>query len=612
MRSEDAWNTGWEEVHLPDACQRPELAAPGVTEGCMDRGALNYDPAARQPGKCTYSNEGCMDSLALNYNSEATIDTPTTCIYGVCGCNMGTGSGSAYEHVHSTADKYQSLPVGLPLPGMASETDVGMVTFASYAAVTTTNALATATVMGGPTCSTAHHGGNVCTGPHCCTFVIEGCMSPTAINYNPHANKNSNTWCVEPKPGCMMPSVSMSSGYIGSGNGVGITELDRAADPRLNRFGYAAPSGVGFYDPSATVHDKSVCTLDYVGCTDPTAANYMPWARVNSGCIPNIVGCLHPAALNKNCGGPTSYLSFTECTGSGLATVHANDFCNFYQITVAENNKAAESAKIAITVDGDCATVQADTATRTKLVAFLASSVGIDASSIQVAVTCGSATIEATFPALDATQYANFQLMEATALSTTEGAQMLLQAAGISGYTVLSVTITRVENIAYPPPSAPPDEAAFVGMIIGIVIAGLVVLGLVVVGILCAPPGLARCPRRAARSRAARCPSPAPRSPLLTPPTPRAPSQLPEEEGEEPRGRPSLMSTAMCVFTRSLEQGLSWDWGRGMGQVVAAAAAAGGDAPHTRTDCGRLSLLRVVFVMAHVLSLEAPLPGASA
>lgn len=163
-------------------------------------------------------------------------------------------------------------------------------------------------------------------------------------------------------------------------------------------------------------------------------------------------------------------------------TVHANDFCNFYQITVAENNKAAESAKISITVDGDCATVQADTATRTKLVAFLASSVGIDASKIQVAVTCGSANIEATFPALDATQYANFQLMEATALSTTEGAQMLLQAAGISGYTVLSVTITRVEDIAYPPPSAPPDEAAFVGMIIGIVIAGLVVLGLVVVG----------------------------------------------------------------------------------------------------------------------------------
>lgn len=431
-----------------------------------------------------------MDSLALNYNSDATVPNTATCIYGACGCNMGTVGGSAYEHVHSTTDKYQSLTVGVPRPGMASETNVGMVTFANYAAVTTTNALATATVMSGPTCSTAHHGGNVCTGPHCCTFVIEGCMSPTAINYNPHANENSNTWCVEPTPGCMMPSISMSSGYIGSGNGVGITELDRAADPRLNRFGYAAPSGstihdgsaVGFYNPSATVHDKSLCTLDYVGCTDPTAANYMPWARVNSGCIANIVGCLHPAALNKNCGGPTSYLSFTECTGSGLATVHANDFCNFYQITVAENNKAAESAKVSITVDGDCATVQADTATRTKLVAFLASSVGIDASKIEVAVTCGSATIEATFPALDATQYANFQLMEATALSTTEGAQMLLQAAGISGYTVLSVTITRVEDIAYPPPSAPPDEAAFVGMIIGIVIAGLVVLGLVVVG----------------------------------------------------------------------------------------------------------------------------------
>ena len=38
-------------------------------------------------------------------------------------------------------------------------------------------------------------------------------------------------------------------------------------------------------------------------------------------------------------------------------------------------------------------------------------------------------------------------------------------------------------------------------------------------------------------------------------PTPRAPSQLAEGTEEEPRGRPGLMSTAVCVFTPRLSRG---------------------------------------------------------
>merc|ERR1719157_334714 len=62
MISTDSWHTGWEEVHLPDACHsNVPLPADLGGIGCMDKGANNFNAAARQPGKCKYSNTGCTD-----------------------------------------------------------------------------------------------------------------------------------------------------------------------------------------------------------------------------------------------------------------------------------------------------------------------------------------------------------------------------------------------------------------------------------------------------------------------------------------------------------------------------------------------------------------------
>jgi len=468
----DAFNTGWEEVHLPSACSTPTDLTMASKIGCMDKGALNYDPLARQPAKCLYSLLGCTDSNALNYNSEASTDDGS-CIIGKCGCNMGASAGDAYAWKHGTLENYvardqvldtaktpdgtayETLFVGKPLPGMASETDVGKVSYSDYSVVLSSDA--TATVLGGRTCGNAMGSE--------CSFVIEGCMDSSAINYNSAATKNSNTWCVPRTEGCMMPELSMSA------------ESDGAVPPRvlnltlqIDRFGGFALD----YSVGATVHTN--CIVQKKGCTDTTAANYQPWATEKYECFPQVIGCLHPHALNYNC---AKFIGqYQPCSDS--VTNHSNAFCNYYEITIAEPTKTVESAKISITVDADCTSITA--AEKASLKTYLADKIGVEASTVTIGVVCGSATIEAEFGPLDAAAYQNFQLMEATALSSTGGAAALLEQAGLSGYTVLAVSVTKVENTAYPPPSSPPMSDAEIGMIVGIVLGSLVLI-LVLVGV---------------------------------------------------------------------------------------------------------------------------------
>ena len=122
-------------------------------------------------------------------------------------------------------------------------------------------------------------------------------------------------------------------------------------------------------------------------------------------------------------------------------------------------------------VSGECTDFTA--ALKTSLADFFLLKIG---SRPEITANCGSLVIENVFTNLEPASFQKFQLVAATALSTNEGATAFLEQAGLEGFTVTRVEIAQVEDTAMPPPSAPPDEAALIGLVVGCVVAGLLVL----------------------------------------------------------------------------------------------------------------------------------------
>jgi len=451
MISTDEYYSMWVEVHLPNACATPtDLAA--SLQGCMDKGATNYVPGARQPTKCLYSSDGCTNSLAINYNSEASTDDGS-CVVETCGCGIA-GGATPYYGVPSDTPKYQSLTVGIPIsPLTASSYPVssGMNALTTYGAVT--NYVAGATVLGGPMCSGFPTIGSAC------TMVVEGCMSPTAVNYDSAANVNSNTWCVEPVTGCMMPGVTEpTSGFITS--------------KYIGRFGFSSN-----YNSAATVNSPSGCTVEVYGCTDPTAYNYDSHATVDFKCFGTVVGCLNPEALNFNC----SWVGSSDCTDS--VTYHSKDLCTFYVPTVDSEGAGADTLSVEMTTAGDVSSVTSAMTSATST--YFGNQAGVAASDVVTTVAAGSIVWTIAFSNLTPTQYENFKQFEEMALTDTDGATAALDsalaAAGVAPgtFAVTAITVTEVENRAYPPPSAPPVDE--IGIIVGVVVGVVVIVVIVAV-----------------------------------------------------------------------------------------------------------------------------------
>jgi hypothetical protein len=94
-----------------------------------------------------------------------------------------------------------------------------------------------------------------------CIPIVEGCMDPDSLNYNPDANVDDGS-CIPIIYGCM------------------------------NEFAFN-------YNPEATVDDNS-CEDTVVGCMDPEAFNYNPDANTPGDCIPVVEGCMNDLAFNYN------------------------------------------------------------------------------------------------------------------------------------------------------------------------------------------------------------------------------------------------------------------------------------------------------------------------
>jgi hypothetical protein len=103
----------------------------------------------------------------------------------VTGCTLNT---PLYNGVASDTPRYNGIEVAIPHDNdrTTGQLNWGFRVHANYSATINFNAQA-----------------NVLAG---CMIAVEGCMDPTAVNYNSQATINSGSWCVPAVSGCMMPS----------------------------------------------------------------------------------------------------------------------------------------------------------------------------------------------------------------------------------------------------------------------------------------------------------------------------------------------------------------------------------------------------------------------
>jgi hypothetical protein len=133
------------------------------------KSVLNADSTANVLSGCIVAVEGCMDSTAVNYNSLANVNSVTWCVPSVSGCMMpyissvggDTGSSDDRPHMH----------------------DGGSSNFDTTATVNDVSACALARI--GCTDSGAiNYDSRATIGDDSCYASQEGCLDPTALNFN--------------------------------------------------------------------------------------------------------------------------------------------------------------------------------------------------------------------------------------------------------------------------------------------------------------------------------------------------------------------------------------------------------------------------------------------
>jgi hypothetical protein len=263
------------EVHVPEYCSTTFV---DYMKGCMLPSALNFDPAAKQVGVCKFPTKGCASPTALNYNSFASMapDAGMGCIEPVLGCTIAKAS---YAGVDSNTPAYKS--------GFYGAAGLGNAGGEAYLKVSETAGLALG--LTGSSVVSYESAANVLAG---CVVAVEGCMDPTAVNYDSKATINTGTWCVPPVYGCMVPSPA----YVGPSY---ITTQPTSTYPFLIPGTVDQPTKS--FSTSTTVHSATMCSNARYGCNETGYVNYDPLVTVKTVCYKEKYGCLNPLAVNYGC-----------------------------------------------------------------------------------------------------------------------------------------------------------------------------------------------------------------------------------------------------------------------------------------------------------------------
>jgi hypothetical protein len=407
-------------------------------------------------GDCWWQTRGCTDSTAVNYNIEASIDD-NSCIQTKLGCTVNDAS---YHGVEPGTPSYKGRWIGIPLRHVGRTQENSPVEAAeSWQYSNVLNYDATANVL------------------HGCVVTLEGCMDSTAVNYDSHANRNTNTWCVPPVIGCMMPSHDAPKDNYEDNTGPRTHQRDGLA---IN------------YLPSATVNDPYSCIIERYGCMSSTALNYDSHATINWQCWEPYEGCLDPAADNYNC----SVEAFTQCVGANArpdtvtrVSVHSSAICVYAKASpalpppsparppMAPKGAIATSFSVKIDVIIDATMEEFDTARKAKKAAEMCASLNLATSQCVLDVVPASVKLTYTITTDTEAESDTAAAKARTDLATPASASSFLGLRATEGATVTQLQTYSIIN-APPSPPPGPDWPAIIGGSVGGVLGFFLIIGI--------------------------------------------------------------------------------------------------------------------------------------
>ena len=314
-----------------------------------------------------------------------------------------------------------------------------------------------------------------------CQIAIEGCMDSSATNYDSRATVNSNSWCIPPVSGCMMPMAAYGApSYVPQTSAGQMIRID----------GFAAN-----YNPAASVHAKSACVIERHGCMDSTARNYDARATVPGDCYkattdPLNSGCMNPQARNFGCTttGQTPCVTATVCGPTSLDCApviqdHQRALCTWGPappnppgppVATAQGEVVVEIQIVEVVLVAAGSVSDYTPTIIDNLKAVFARGAGVDASKVTIIIIAGSVIITSQIE-FDTAAAATAAVAQVQATIGTDAAS----ASAALGISVQSVPEIAAKSIMVARPEVRPDVP--IGIIVGPAGGGAALLILVIV-----------------------------------------------------------------------------------------------------------------------------------
>ena len=237
-----------------------------IIGGCIDSRHPAFDPTASyDDGSCPYLIEGCLDRAAANYRPAAVLPKVSDCKYNIAGC-----TNSRFLGFDPTATVMNVEYCGVAVREGCTDSRA-----TSYRNDANTHLAAACAFFGCTDSSRPNYDPTATREDGSCGRVYTGCMDPTATNYRSIATVPD--YCAH--PGCMDPTSYVYDAGATYNDGSCYTYVScllpnhiDSPHPNPNR---------PHPDPGP---DPNPSPNQVLGCTDSLAQNYRPSANERADC----------------------------------------------------------------------------------------------------------------------------------------------------------------------------------------------------------------------------------------------------------------------------------------------------------------------------------------